>query len=69
MNDDIWFDLCIGNITVDDDGARHFRQKYSRMSQITAWDVRSVAQYRDVLHVLLDKAIDYIEANQRPVRK
>ncbi len=65
MPDDIWFDLCVGDIEVDEDGAHYYKAKFTRLSQISAGDITSIAKYREMLHKQLDNAIDYIEANQR----
>ncbi len=62
---DIWFDLCLGNIAVDDSGVYHFRPKFTRLSRLTAGDVASIEPYRSHLHRLLDKAIDDIEARMQ----
>ena len=63
--DDIWFNLCVGNITVDDDGTHHYDAKYMRLSQLSALDIKSLNKYRDMLHRLLDKAIDHIDELQK----
>lgn len=64
-NDDIWFDLCLGSIEVDDDGAHRFKPVFTRLSQLSANNITSIAKYREYLHRLLDKAIDYIESSQQ----
>jgi len=60
-NDSIWFDLCLGDVRVDDAGGYTFDKSFSRLSQLTSSDITSVEKYRTKLHELLDKAIDHIE--------
>lgn len=62
--DNIWFDLYIGNIEVDEEGNNSRKVAFSRFSQISASDITSIAKYREMLHNQLDKAIDYIEKQQ-----
>lgn len=69
MNDDIWFDLCLGNVDVDDEGGHHYKQTFSRLSQLSASNITSIAKYREMLHKLLDKAIDHIESAQQSVQR
>ena len=64
-NNDIWFDLCLGNVSVDEEGGHYYRPTFSRLSLISTRNITSITLYRDVLHELLDKAIDYIEENQK----
>ena len=67
MNNDIWFDLCLGNVEADDDGAYRFKAEFTRLSQLSASNIVSIAKYRDMLHKLLDNAIDHIESVQHRV--
>ena len=66
MNDDIWFTLHVGNISVDDEGRHKFPPDYSRLSQLSASNITNIAKYRETLHILLDQAIDHIASQQRP---
>ena len=66
MNDDIWFTLHVGNISVDDEGRHKFSPDYSRLSQLSASNITNIAKYRETLHILLDQAIDHIASQQRP---
>jgi len=68
MNDDIWFDLCLGNVEVDDNGTHRYKAEFTRLSQLSASNIVSIAKYRDMLHKLLDKAIDHIESAQHRVQ-
>lgn len=62
MND-IWFNLCLGNIETGEEGSHKYSESHSRLSRLSAFDIKSVKKYREYLHKLLDKAIDEIEEN------
>ena len=64
MNDDIWFDLHLGNIEVGDGGETKYLPVHSRASRLTTTSpvgITSLNPYRKELHRLLDLAIDEIE--------
>lgn len=69
MNDDIWFDLCVGNVEVDEDGTHRYKAEFTRLSQISASNIVSIAKYREHLHKMLDKAVDYIESAQQSAQR
>jgi hypothetical protein len=69
MNTNIWFDLHVGNIRVDDDGRHHYLPEYIYPVQLTTTkDIVNVAEYRDELHRMLDGAIERIEFMQQKKR-
>jgi hypothetical protein len=60
---DIWFDLHVGEVTCSDDGVRKYLSTNCSKQQLTALDIKTVAQYRDELHRRLDAAIDMIDSD------
>jgi hypothetical protein len=60
MNNDIWFDLCVGNIEIDDSGLHSYLPNLSRLVTLSDENIEDIKEHRSTLHVLLDQAIDHI---------
>lgn len=65
MNDtSVWFDLCIGQASCDEDGGREYRPSDHSMQQIAALNIDSIDDHRKELHKMLDDAINLIGRRQ-----